>query len=273
MKFFSLFLLMSISVKAQAPSFRFRAPKIQQLKNPQYSPSDIKAEIEFGKGLAARILTRYPLVDNQLLQKYVNTLGAGLAAQIGRPELTFYFGVIQTPDVNAYACPGGFIVLTKGLIDLLENEGELVGVLAHEIAHVNERHVIKKLKLKGKDDSAISGLGAMIGGATNSFRVALKTISDEAMNVLFNEGLAVSEELESDVVAISAINAAGYSVQAYRDLLVKIKKSMEEQNAKVLTKTHPQVNSRLLMVDKFEKKYKPSNQKLNVERFKRYATN
>ena len=266
----SLWMLMTFTALAQT-NFRMRAPKLAQIKKPTYSASDIKAEIDFGKGLAARILHTYPLVDDQELQKYVNTLGAGLAALLGRPELTFYFGVIKTPDVNAYACPGGYIFLTQGLIQMLANEAELAGVLAHEIAHVNERHVIKKLKLKGKDDSAISGLGAMIGGATNSFRVALKTITDEAMNLLFGEGLAVSEEVQSDVVALSALNAADYRVGSYRDLLLKIKKSMEEQNAKVLTKTHPKADDRIKMVDKFEKKYHPTNEKTNAERFKRYA--
>jgi len=161
-------------------NFRMRAPKVAQLRGVGYTPADVKAEIEFGRGLAARILNTYPLVENPQLQRYVATLGAGLAAQVGRPELTFHFAVIDTPDVNAYACPGGYILLTHGLVKLLSNEAELVGVLAHEIAHVNERHVVKKLKLKGKSDSAVDGLGAMIGGATASFRVAIQTLNAQA---------------------------------------------------------------------------------------------
>ena len=117
-KYLFLSLFLSLSSHSQA-DFRMRAPKVFQLKNPTFSASDIKAEIEFGKGLAARILNTYPLVDDPQLLKYVNSLGSGLAAQIGRTELTFYFGVINTPDVNAYACPGGFILITKGLIEIL----------------------------------------------------------------------------------------------------------------------------------------------------------
>ncbi len=270
----TIFLIFSLGLSLSSwgeQDFRMRAHKLAQFKNTGYTPSDVKAEIDFGRGLAARILNTYPLVDQPVLQKYINTLGSGLASQIGRPELTFYFAVVETMDINAYACPGGYIFLTKGLVKMLGNEAELVGVLAHEIAHVNERHVIKKLKIKGKDDSAISGLGAMIGGATASFRVALKTISDEAMNVLFNDGLMESEELSADRVAIRAMYATGYKVLAYKDLLDKIKKSMEENQAKVLAKTHPKVGDRLKLVDLFEKKNTAQNLKLNEERFKSYA--
>jgi predicted Zn-dependent protease len=80
MKAFFLLFIVSLGAHGQGLSFRSRLPKVQQLKNPQYSANDIKAEIDFGKGLVARILTKYPLVNQPSLQKYVNSLGAGLAA-------------------------------------------------------------------------------------------------------------------------------------------------------------------------------------------------
>jgi len=269
MKFLLPVFLVIFANKALSEDFRARAHKIAT--NSEYSTSDIKAEVEFGRGLAARILSNYKLVENPQLQNYINTLGSGLAAMIGRPELTFYFAVIDTPDVNAYACPGGYIFLTKGLISSLENEAELVGVLAHEIGHVNERHVIKKLKIKGKDDSAAAGLGAMIGGATASFRVALQTITQEAMNILFNEGLMESDELQSDRVAISAMFAVGYDIKAYETLLEKVRQSLMQNKAQVLAKTHPSVDDRMKLVKIFEKKNSSYNGIDNASRFKKYT--
>lgn len=262
-------LLLSASLQAQE-NFRWRAHKHAQLNNPEFSAADVKAEIEFGKGLAGRILKKYPLVQNETIQEYVNAIGSGTAAQVGRPELVYYFAVVDTPDVNAYACPGGYIFLTKGLVDMLDNEAELVGVIAHEIVHVNERHVIKKLKIKGGDDS-LAGIGAMIGGATAALRVAVKTLSDEAMNVLFNEGLMESEELSSDRGALATMVALGYDSAGFRTLLDKIEASLKGNRAKVLDKTHPNVNDRRAQLDEFEKTNKAQGLTLNKERFDQYA--
>lgn len=273
MKYFILLLfIFSSEVYSEQITPRMRAYKVAQLSSSSYSASDIKAEIDFGRGLAARILTKYKLVDNKPLQKYVNFLGAGLANQIGRGELTFYFAVIDSDDVNAYACPGGYVLLTQGLINILSNEAELIGVLAHEINHVNERHVIKKLKIKGNDNSAIASLGALMGSSTAAFRVALKTLTDEAMNYLFDQGVMPDEELESDKLAITALYTTGYSISAYRTLLEKIKLSLENSQAVVLKKTHPKVDERLKMVDLFEKKNLNNFPKTNEERFKLYAS-
>jgi len=263
-------LALTISVTS-AQDFRMRAPKVAQLNGATYSAADVKAEIEFGRGLAARILNTYPLVGDVVMQKYVATLGAGLAAQVGRPELTFHFAVIDSPDVNAYACPGGYILLTHGLVKLLANEAELVGVLAHEIAHVNERHVVKKLKLKGKGDSAVDGLGAMIGGATASFRVAIQTLSAEAMKLLFEEGLMASEEVDADKIAIRALHATGHDVNAWVTLLEKLRKNLAAGQAKVLAKTHPKVEDRMQLVHAYLKNNPNAAGRTNEQRFTRYA--
>ena len=250
---------------------RLRAHKLSELSMNSYTANDVKAEIEFGRGLASRILSKYKMVDDKQLQKYVNYLGAGLSNHIGRGDLTYYFAVIDSSDVNAYACPGGYILLTKGLINILTNEAELVGVLAHEINHVNERHVIKKLKIKGSDDSSIASLGALMGSSTATFRVALKTLTDEAMNLLFNQGLMESEEIDSDRLAISALYSSGYDINAYRTLLEKIRQSLDSAQAVVLKKTHPKVDDRMKVVAEFESKKLVKYDKINSERFKQYA--
>jgi predicted Zn-dependent protease len=238
------------------------------------SASDLKAELEFGRGLAARILGLYPLVKNAELQTYVNKLGSGVASMIGRPELKFIFAVIETDDINAYACPGGYIFLTKGLMKMLQNEAQLVGVLSHEIAHVNEKHVIKKLKIKGKEESALSALGAIIGGATNSFRVALQTLTAEGMKVLFEDGLSSNEELASDHLALDSLEALGYDVLSYKIMLENLKANALKEKANVVSKTHPKVEDRIQQVLEFNSKLQTENkssQYTNTERFTLYV--
>ena len=106
-------------------SFRHRANLFIQS---DWTLSDIDAEVEFGKKLAARILGQYNLLKNDKLQEYVNLLGQGLASTVGRPEITYYFAIIDSDHINAYATPGGYVFITKGLFDKCSNEAEIVGV-------------------------------------------------------------------------------------------------------------------------------------------------
>ncbi|MFZ4713649.1 MAG: M48 family metalloprotease [Bacteriovoracaceae bacterium] len=273
-KIISSFLIL-LAFNISAEDFRKRAHHLATEKISS-TESSLKAELEFGRGLAARILGLYPLVQNKKLQNYVNKLGAGVANMVGRPELQFHFAVINTMDVNAYACPGGYIFLTKGLMGILENEAQLVGVLGHEIAHVNEKHVIKKLKIKGEDESALNALGAIVGGATNSFRVALQTITQEGMKVLFEEGLSNSEELDSDKLALSTMEALGYKVESYKYMLENLKVASLKSRAQVVSKTHPKVQDRIKQVQDFvnaelKQNTQPKTQITNFDRFKSYV--
>ena len=90
-------------------SFRYRANLFIQS---DWTASDIDVEVEFGKKLAARILGQYKLLDNPALQNYVNLLGQGIASTVGRPELTYYFSIIDS-DRIIYAAPGGYILLLR----------------------------------------------------------------------------------------------------------------------------------------------------------------
>ncbi|MCM2355956.1 MAG: M48 family metalloprotease, partial [Arenimonas sp.] len=110
------------------------------------APITDEQEIELGRGIAANLLGARPLVRDQALQQYVNRIGLWLALQTERPNLPWRFGVMDSTDVNAFALPGGTILITQGLYDRLRDEAELASVLSHEIAHVVERHQVKAIK-------------------------------------------------------------------------------------------------------------------------------
>ena len=103
-------------------------------------------EIDMGNKLIAGLLGAAPLVKNDALQQYVNDVGSWIAAQTKRKKLPWRFGVIDSTGVNAFAAPGGQILITAGLYQLLENEAQLAGVLAHEIAHVVDKHHLRLYK-------------------------------------------------------------------------------------------------------------------------------
>jgi predicted Zn-dependent protease len=103
-------------------------------------------EIELGEGIAAQLLGAAPLVNDPGLQRYVNRVGLWLALQSERPNLPWRFGVMDSDDVNAFALPGGIVLITRGLYERLRDESELAGVLGHEISHVVAKDQVKAIK-------------------------------------------------------------------------------------------------------------------------------
>ena len=103
-------------------------------------------EIALGRTIAGSLLGAAPLVNDEKLQKYVNQVGRWVASQSERPDLPWRFGVIESGDLNAFAIPGGVVLVTKGLYQNLQNEAQLAGVLAHEIAHIVKKHQLKVLQ-------------------------------------------------------------------------------------------------------------------------------
>ena len=121
-----------------------------------------KQEAEIGAEYAAVLLGASPLLANPEVQRYVNRVGRWLSLNSERPDLNWQFGVLDTGTVNAFSTPGGYVLISRGLLERLHNEAELAGVLAHEVAHVVKKHHLTAMK-KGKGMEA--GAGAIRRGA------------------------------------------------------------------------------------------------------------
>ena len=100
-------------------------------------------EAELGRQADAQIRSEMGVYDDAALQEYITAVGSSLAAASHRPDLPWQFAVIDSPVVNAFAVPGGYIYLTRGLLAYLNDESELAGVLGHEIGHVTARHSVQ----------------------------------------------------------------------------------------------------------------------------------
>jgi predicted Zn-dependent protease len=259
------------NAQAQGPDFKLRLNQLEST----YTEEDISVEIEFGRNLAARILSRFQLVKDDKLQGYVTLLGSGIAAQVGRPELQFYFGVIDTDEINAYACPGGYIFITKGAISLMENEAQLAGVLAHEIWHINFRHVVKPLKIRATGDSVTSGIATAIGGTTAVARILLDQLTEQGYKLLFEEGISKEAELETDAAAIESLVTIGYDWTSYKDYIQQIDSDIHNAYREVLSKTHPDISQRLASMEKFAETLRIKNVigKKNAIRYESYSEN
>ena len=149
--------------------FKLLSQSLDQIDEPR--------EIQIGQQLAAVLLGSKPLYPDVALQRYVNQLGRWISLQSSRPDLPWTFAILDDPGFNAFAAPGGYVFVTKGLIDRVADEGELAGILAHEITHVTAKHhliAMNKTARAGLLTQVISSqLKNDLGGMVSSQLLAL----------------------------------------------------------------------------------------------------
>ena len=207
--------------------------------------ADVAAEIQFGREVAARILGRYPLSDNKALTRYVNLLGKGLALHADRPELPWHFAVIQSDQINAYSAPGGYVFITTAAIAQMHDEAELAGVLAHEIIHVNRRHIVRALDIHAKDGSVAGGLARFFGAAGDPARIAFTQALDKAMSILFKDGLDKADEEEADRLGTLLLAQVGYDPAGLERYLKQLEAVKDHAELAVVSHTHPPLPARV----------------------------
>jgi predicted Zn-dependent protease len=167
-------------------------------------------EIQLGAQAHQDVLKEYAALDNPALQAYVNEVGQRLAKQSHRPNLQWHFTVVDSPDVNAFALPGGYVYLTRGIMAYLNSEAELAGVVGHEIGHVTARHGVRQ-----QSAATAAGLGAALGsilipGLNNQAGASLMQTLAQA----WTAGYGREHELESDRLGAQYLAKSGYDPQA-----------------------------------------------------------
>lgn len=208
--------------------------------------SDIAAEINFGRAIAARILGRHKAYENPALIKYVSLVGATLALSTNRPELEFHMMILDTDELNAYAAPGGYIFITRGALKYMKDESELAGVIAHEIAHITEKHVVKELKIKGTDDS--SDLAKLAGGSSGAARAAFGQAVEKGLELIFRDEYKKEDEMQADKTSITISALSGYDPTGLGRYLNRIK-AIKEKNPPPSDSTHPTFDARVAQIN------------------------
>ena len=199
---------------------------------------DEKDEIAVGREIAGRMLGAAPLVADPELQAYVNRVGRWVASQTERPDLPWHFGVIDTASINAFAAPGGYVLITRGLYEILDSEAQLAGVLGHEIGHIVQRHHITVMQ----KSAAISAGARVAQGNRNQLVNNLIGTGAEVMA----RGLDKGAEFEADQIGIVLAARAGYSPFGLIDVLHKLSaRAGDDASLALLFKTHPHPGERL----------------------------
>lgn len=207
--------------------------------------SSEEEEVAVGRQIAGNLLGAAPLVKDKALQTYVNLIGRWVADQSERPDLAWHFGVIDSNDVNAFAAPGGYVFVTKGLYRMLDSEAALAGVLAHEVGHVVRKHHYKVIQQAKAVDFGSRFLGQKVG---KDNKLAQSLIGSGAEIVA--RGLDKNAEYEADRMAVVIAARGGYDQYAFLDVLEAMGHYAKGDDAvKLLFKTHPLPDERLTRLD------------------------
>jgi predicted Zn-dependent protease len=205
------------------------------------NPSDADEE-KLGREIAGRLLGAAPLVKDDKLQQYVNRVGRHVAAQSGRPDLNWTFGVIESPSVNAFAAPGGYVFITRGLYALLASEAELAGVLGHEVGHVNARHHVRLMQ---KQRVVSMGQEFLLKKAGND---TVKKLVGNGAEILARS-LDKESEFEADRLGVYYATRSGYDSFGLPAVLDRLQASGASDRFTLLYKTHPLPGDRMTALD------------------------
>ena len=231
-------------------------------------PIGEEEEITLGEAVAVEAFSRFGgEYSNPAWTRYINLVGKTVAEVSDRPTLNYHFAILNSQEQNAFAAPGGYIFITVGLLKTLNNEAELAGVLAHEIAHVTQKHMLDAIRR-----------GSLMGSVSELTLTAMKqdpamfsSVIDEMTDLLFTKGLDKDKEFEADVVGVEYAYRAGYNPQGLEDYLQTLAKEEGHVESKFFT-THPSTTERVSKIDTLLKDYSDiKNLPFLTERFQQYV--
>jgi len=189
--------------------------------NPVTGEKDImvmseEKEVAIGRQYHQLILQEYNVYQDKDLQSYVQAVGERLGANSHRPELTYHFTLLDSEEINAFALPGGYIYLTRGIMAYMNSEAELAAVLGHEIGHVTARHAARK-----HSRSMLGGLASMATTILTGSQAA-GTLTNMVGGALIS-GYGRNLELEADGLGAEYLSRAGYEPEAMIDVVRQLK--------------------------------------------------
>lgn len=224
--------------------------KIAQQTFKAATPLSDEEEYYIGRAVAAKILSSYPLLDNKKLTEYVNLVGQTVATHSDEPITYggYHFAVLNSKERNAFACPGGIIFITKGMINAVENEDELAAVLAHEVAHINHHDGVSSIQ-KARLTEVATLIGteaakrytpAQLSQLVSVFEGSV----DDVFKTLVVSGYSKSQEYDADESSLTYLSRAGYNPEALEDFLERLA-SQTQLSGGGITKTHPATIERI----------------------------
>src|ERR1700730_16876559 len=182
-------------------------------------------EVALGQQDAAEINAQLPIVTDPAISDYIQTLGQSIAKKTSRADLDWHFYVVNTKQVNAFALPGGFIYVNRGLIESADRLDELTGTLGHEIGHVIERHSVKQMQSAQKANVGIAVVCTLTSICHSGLAQAAVQVGGTALFAKYSR----ADELQADSEGVVNVTRAGFDPQGIPDLFQVLLKEREYQ--------------------------------------------
>lgn len=218
-----------------------------------------------GEQAALEILSKAPLAPLPGVQRYVSNVGKLLARRSERPEVNWRFAVVDDAAANAWAAPDGYIFITTGLMQDIQSEAELAGVLAHEISHVIQRHHLKAIQ-KSNQMSMLGDLASIAQDTANQEGNSVSlTLSPEmaalkqSIGTLYDKGLNRNDEYDADRLGVELAGKSGYDPYGLPTVLQLLgARGKDDPSMAVLLRTHPSIDDRLKKLEPVIEKLDPA---------------
>ncbi len=211
-------------------------------------------EYYLGRAVAAQILVDYKAMDDMALNLYLNRIGQTLAMASDRPETFggYHFLVLDSEEINAFAAPGGLILVSRGMVDLCSTEDELAAVLAHEIGHVTGKHGLRAIKNSRltsaftiiATESARNFGGEDLKELVNDYDGSISDITGTLVVSGYSRGL----EQEADTAAIQILERVGYDPWALKKMLTEMQRRWDPKGPG-FARTHPSPKDRIATIE------------------------
>src|SRR6478609_8655454 len=247
------FVLAAVFVAGAASPARAQLGGLGKIKGAADKAIDTKGKIDdmnftdaeekqLGEQVSLKLRDRFGVYQDEKVTKYVTLVGTVLAQASTRPTLDWKFIVLDTDGVNAYAAPGGFVHVTRGLLGLMKNEAELAGVLGHEITHITAKHTIRAIQ----KNKAITLTAQEAGGSAGLSDSVLSKFAGAAYKSIISNAFDRDDEVEADRVGVGLANKAGYAPQGLSDVLKRLQERNRNQDQpNGLFASHPLIKDRL----------------------------
>lgn len=231
----SLFVALNIGIWSPTPSqalpwadLLIRGVQVFQLSN----VSD-KEEVQLGKQINQQLTSsEFQLYRNPQVNRYVEQIGEKLAANSTRSSIPYTFQIVRDESVNAFATAGGFVYVTTGLLKTADNEAQLASVLAHEIGHISNRHLIKQMR-----ETAVAQGVATAAGLDRNAAVQI------GVDLALRRPNSRQDEYQADQSGLTTLGRAGYAESAMVAFMEKLLK--QGSSGPTFLSTHPATKDRI----------------------------
>jgi len=224
---------------------------LPDIGNPADAVLSKNDEAQIGSSIMRQIRASGSVVEDPQINEYISEIGYRVGSHINDSERNFTFFVVDDPSINAFALPGGYIGIHSGLIEATRSEDELAGVIAHEIAHVTQRHIARALAA-GKKQSLLSTaimLGAVIAGAAGAGSDAVQGAMAVAQGTQMQQQINFTRENEheADRIGISALARAGFDPRGMASFfeVMSGQNTLSSMRVPEFLKTHPVTSNRI----------------------------